>query len=305
MGNYKGYSGKDNNGAEKQIVDVVYMVCEHGHNYRDCQPQLVPIYGESNGYFSNKTAPTGAIDLSLELIEQYDKVAYEPVYAQKQDTEKTLVSLMGEGDGVFNNGHTYVAIDVAAAKEGALAFGIADSSKSNRAVGYSYNVKIEGDKLIVFFDEYFISATYGAYVVNDRNGFPGSAPSHPATGSSYAFNLPAGYGDTVYLYFHIEGGIKWYDSANIIGWKEVGRETLTRDYDGEAALVITDADGNTVFSGMVAAGTVSPLVDGLAAGVYSYVISGDDFDDVTGEVTVESDKTATIDAKITIIGADE
>ena len=40
--------------SSNKIVDVVYMVCEHGHNYADCQPQLVPIYGESGG-FNNKT----------------------------------------------------------------------------------------------------------------------------------------------------------------------------------------------------------------------------------------------------------
>ena len=305
MENYPAYCGKDNNGVEKKIVDVVYMVCEDGHDYHDCQPQLVPIYGEYYGFFSNKTAPAGAIDLALELKEQYEKVTYEPVYAQTGNSTGTLVSLKNNGGGAGNNGHTYVAVDVAAAKEGALAFGIADSSPSNRPVGYSYNVKIEDDKLIVFFDDNFISAKYGAYVVNDPKEFPGNAPSHPATGSSYAFNMPAGYGDTVYLYFHNEGGIKWYDATNITGWKEVGRETLTRDNDSEVALVITDADGKTVFSDMVAAGTVSPLVDGLMAGVYSYAISGDGFDDVTGEVAVESNKTATIDVSITIIGENE
>jgi len=41
IANYAGYEGAGT------IVDVVYMVCEDGHPYEDCQPQLVPVYGET------------------------------------------------------------------------------------------------------------------------------------------------------------------------------------------------------------------------------------------------------------------
>ncbi|MCL2706731.1 MAG: hypothetical protein FWE97_00995 [Dehalococcoidia bacterium] len=41
IANYDGYKG---NGT---VIDVVYMVCEDGHDYYDCQPQLVPVYGET------------------------------------------------------------------------------------------------------------------------------------------------------------------------------------------------------------------------------------------------------------------
>ena len=159
---------------------------------------------------------------------------YYPTFKRataSSSSTNTLVTLVTLGGGKFDNGHTYVQIDVAAAKAGSLRFEIADSSPNNRPIGYFYNVRIEGDKLIVFFDDNLISAKYGAYVVNDPSQFPGNAPSHPATGSSYAFDMPAGYGDTVYLYFHNEGGIKWYNGSGyyFAGWVLKG----TQEFDPE------------------------------------------------------------------------
>ena len=38
------------NVVKGDIVDVVYMLCELGHDSHDCQPQLVPVYGERGGF---------------------------------------------------------------------------------------------------------------------------------------------------------------------------------------------------------------------------------------------------------------
>jgi len=47
--NHAGYQGKGT------IVDVVFMTCENHHDYADCQPQLVPLYG--GGGFDNTYIP--------------------------------------------------------------------------------------------------------------------------------------------------------------------------------------------------------------------------------------------------------
>jgi len=40
IANYKNFKGN------KKVVNVVFMACEQGHGYKDCQPQLVPVYGK-------------------------------------------------------------------------------------------------------------------------------------------------------------------------------------------------------------------------------------------------------------------
>ena len=141
--------------------------------------------------------------------------------------------------GTFKNGHTYVAVNVKAASvEGGVWYGIADSSSNsngkktpaeyNRPIGYSYNVEIKNGKLIVSFDDRLISASVGAYVVGslkDNKGnidadkaFPGNAPKHYP--NTVTVDVPANDG-TVYLYFHLEGGLKWYTTGEYVfaGWK--------------------------------------------------------------------------------------
>ena len=49
INNYAGFVGSG------KVVDVVFLVCEAGHDFINCQPQLVPIYG--GGSFDNKTNP--------------------------------------------------------------------------------------------------------------------------------------------------------------------------------------------------------------------------------------------------------
>ena len=235
-----------------------------------------------------------------------------PVFEKKTsfNEEGTLVS---RSDSAFGNGHTYVAVDVAkASAAGGVWFEIADSSPKNRATGYYYNVQIADEKLTISFDSRLISANVGAYVVNDSGQFPGNAPSHH--GSSVTVDMPAGYGETVYLYFHNEGGIKWYTTGkyefvrydflrndeyerhlvdeDIIKEKKVGRELVSDEiitddeYNVEFGLVCKAADGKTVFEGTIANGGFEIVSEGVAPGEYTCILSGNDIEDQTGTVTV-------------------
>jgi len=68
MANYMNFRGTE------KIVDVVYMICEiEDHDYADCQPQLVPIYGESGG-FNNTTKKDGGNSLNITV--SFNKTKY-------------------------------------------------------------------------------------------------------------------------------------------------------------------------------------------------------------------------------------
>ena len=137
--------------------------------------------------------------------------------------------------GVFKNGHTYVAVNVAAASApGGVWLPIADSSYNsngkktpdqyNKPIGVMYNVQISGGKITISFGPEVISASVGAYAVGALNGnadkaFPGNAPKHSSM--SYTLDMPATTtGGMIYLYVHLEG-IKWYTSMTyqFAGWQ--------------------------------------------------------------------------------------
>ncbi|MCE5235064.1 MAG: hypothetical protein LLF87_03315 [Eubacteriales bacterium] len=94
---------------------------------------------------------------------------YIPMFAKKavKAGSDTLVAWRDNKTipgGTFNNGMTYLEIDAATARETGYIFGIADSSPSNRYVGYNFNVRIEGNELVISFDSRFISAGVSAKV---------------------------------------------------------------------------------------------------------------------------------------------
>ena len=123
------------------------------------------------------------------------------------DSTKTLVSKMVDGGGAWNNGFTWVPVNVAAAEEGPVQYEIADSSPSNRDAGIYYNVQIEGNMMHIWVPDNVYQANIGGYVYNTvPSKFP-HAPKH--TGLSADIPMPANYGDVVYLFFHNQGGIYW------------------------------------------------------------------------------------------------
>ncbi len=154
--------------------------------------------------------------------------------------------------GAFNNGHTYVAINVAeASKEGGIWYTIADSSKNNgkktpdefnRPIDYQYNVQIKDGKMVITLDDRLIATSVGAYVVNNVKDFPGNAPKHFA--NKVTVDLPKNYKDTVYAYVHFEGAM-WYTTGNyeFLEWRyrntEFGEYKLIETVFGNYELVDT------------------------------------------------------------------
>ncbi|MCL2359952.1 MAG: hypothetical protein FWC74_09415, partial [Candidatus Bathyarchaeota archaeon] len=73
--NSAGYIGKG------KIVDVVYMICEKStHTFEFCQPQLVPIYGESN--LNNKLVDpgVGSIKVTVDVKKQHEETTVQNFY---------------------------------------------------------------------------------------------------------------------------------------------------------------------------------------------------------------------------------
>ena len=84
--------------------------------------------------------------------------------------------------------------------------------------------------------------------------------------------MPTGYGDTVYLYFHLAGGIEWclsdyelLDDIELCDHQvtekvncdciDVTSEIINDDgYHGKLKLIVTDADGNEIYCGLIGNG---------------------------------------------------
>lgn len=147
--------------------------------------------------------------------------------------------------GAFKNGHTYVALDVAAAsREGGVWFPIADSSKTNgkktpdqynRPVGYDYNVQIADGMLTVSCGDDLAYASVGAFVYASAPRDAKSAPAHES--GSVTLPLPEGCGDTVWLYVHFER-LGWYAADGdgrpvyrFAGWQPDDSRTEIGDYE--------------------------------------------------------------------------
>ena len=246
---------------------------------------------------------------------------WEPYYERiiVEDNTNTLVtSLDDKTGGAFNNGHTYVAVNIKAASEGELEFQIADSSPQNRPIGYSYFVSITGDSLNIYFKD-VVSANIGAYLVDDAKDFPGNAPSHH--GTSLSLSLPTDANEDGYylLYFHNAGGIKWYgEETKQVGYKFTGcyklvsneflRDDLLCDkyvftryvgceaiegFDIVLGLVVTNEAGEEVYNGKIDNNATFSL-DKLLPGIYTCALT----------ISVDGNETKTIEQKIEVF-ADE
>lgn len=191
-----------------------------------------------------------------EIYNRYAQKYLVPVFTRKVNSETgTLVTRLTYSDntkkakpvngGIFNNGHTYVEIDVdKASKDGGVWYTIADSSKNNgkktpsqynRPIDYKYNVQIKDGKLTISFDDELVSASVGAYVVADPSDFPGNAPKH--YNNSVTVNLPKNDG-TVYLYTHISS-ISWYAGENEYEFLEWRYDDSRTVYDTDYTLIDT------------------------------------------------------------------
>lgn len=237
IANLKGYAG---NG---KIVDLVYMTCENPqHDFQYCQPQLVPVYGGEVS-FDNLPKITekgdGTLIVTAEVNLTYDIVTYEPLYNTKALSNGTWVSKSIPAF-TFNNGMTYVPIDVySASLEEGIWIEIADSSPSNRGSGLFYNVKIENGLLTVSFDDNVFAVPNNSIgIVLSDVPFASRPTSELKHDNALTKPLPFETGDVVYLYFHSQGGIEWY-SEEILDWIELERETIDGEYEGSLTLTIT------------------------------------------------------------------
>ena len=171
----------------------------------------------------------GYISAEVNLLETWFKDYHKPVYREASNNTNTLVTRSGNA---FNNGQTWVAINVAAARAGSLQFEIADSSPQNRPIGYFYNVKIVDDNITVYLDDNIIRADFGFEVQNTSGALAGG-PKNTKHGNlrTNTQSLPAGYGDTVYLFFHNQGGIKWL-TDEVIGCEFDYTDSDVQPYTG-------------------------------------------------------------------------
>lgn len=144
--------------------------------------------GLSHFYYSEGEA-LARVEVTADVIENFQKIVlqdqykydlqniyerevhnvYIPMFERKSIAagNGTLVTWRDNKTipgGTFGNGMTYVEIDAEKAREDGYTFGIADSSPSNRYVGYGYKVRVEGNDLVISFDNRFISASVSAKV---------------------------------------------------------------------------------------------------------------------------------------------
>jgi len=165
-------------------------------------------------------------------------------------------------------------------------------------------VKIEGDNITVYFDENLIRANFGFEVQNTSGALAGgpSNMNHRVT-DSRTLPLPAGYGDTVYLFFHNAGGISWNEGTGN-DWREVSRVPFTVPYNGKLTLTITGPNGffhqDTDFDGIF-------VEFSAETGDYTITLSSNDgdFNPITERRTVFENQTATVEFEIELIGEDE
>ena len=314
------------------VSGISYLVSGPESQFGDQQPQIVPLF-TSNGKYNNTPKPRfGSITASIDVATEYVKTIIKPyhnlvIQPYHMVIEKSFLvpafikdvsrvntnTLVSKSDDAWNNGHTWVEVNVAeASAEDGVNFEIADSSPQNRPIGYEYNVKIANGKLTISFDDRLIKADVGAYVVNNPSQFPGNAPSHH--GDSVTIDMPTGYGAVVYLYFHNQGGISWYATGEyrFAGWQESAdypsttktknlprlqtstevdlpdlTKTKTRtvtcdsncEYDGAFSLTIDGADYHRSYSDLKNLDSVD--TEDLTPGTYTLTLVGDG---ITGEI---------------------
>jgi len=180
-------------------------------------------------YIPSFKRPTASYDTTLVTRLKYTN-----------ETSATATPTNGGSFTGSQNGQTYVTLNVAdLLTAGARGFDypIGDSSPNNGKktpaqynlpVGASYNVRLDGDKLVISWvgdsTTGLIGWSIGAYVQNKVSEFPGNAPKHVST-QPFEVKMPANYGATVYLYVHF-ASLSWYTSGNYLftGWVATGTQ---------------------------------------------------------------------------------
>lgn len=170
---------------------------------------------------------------TFETYRREQKDVYKPVFEKRtaQDNESTLVTrLNGDGDR-FQNGHTYVQVNVAeveAAGDVGKLYTIAHSNPQNTAIGCSYKVVIKDGMITVSVPDAVGYASIGAEAVTEPSQFINHTPKHDGASNdkgdgdadglvngAFSTKLPPVAADgTIWLYTHIQNGLTWYVKDN-------------------------------------------------------------------------------------------
>ena len=261
-----------------------------------------------------KNTELGKLNVTADILQSYYKEYHKAIY--QTGPKGSIVSFI-DADGraenkqgalgyAWGNNHTFVTIDIEAAREEALVFEMTIANPANEKIGLKYYVsvvpetitkteKVKGvettttsdvEVLKITFDDDMLNGWFGAdvFTVSDK---PASLknPASPkdayydnsdGNASFYAKQNANGGGKeafivgdnkTVYLYFKgPDGGKITYN--NIIGCALDHRDWFTRDYEGDVTVVVEN-DGNIVYSGVIGE-TIE-----LQAGDYAVTVTAD------------------------------
>ncbi|MCL2317431.1 MAG: hypothetical protein FWC44_00030 [Methanomassiliicoccaceae archaeon] len=257
--------------------------------------------------------PMGGIDVKAEAQIEYYNDHYKPIY--KVAGPDTLVSWVGYGKNeasygggvtgkiLEDNGFTFLKINkeqLKAAGDAGVNIGIATSNKPGKAisadwntfVGSYYNIKIQGDKLIVTCNS-LAGGDFGV-LLSDKpwTANPNGKDLKHNNATTYA--MPAGA--EFYLFFHVDKG-KWYTNT-IIGYElDYVEGPLYMAADVTLTYTVVSAADGSVFQSARALG----LVDGCPPGDYYVSILVDGAVFKTETVTVVSGENTLVDFGVLIV----
>ncbi|MCL1982152.1 MAG: hypothetical protein FWG53_03530, partial [Clostridiales bacterium] len=291
--NYKGYVG---NGM---IVDLVYMVCENReHDYLYCQPQLVPVYSGEPSFSNYPTVANSTLSITAEVNAYKDVYEWVPGTKTIKDTLVTFIGKNGNnGNYMDDRGFTAVAVDVATGGTFEIAFSGNGSPKAqgdSQKTGVFYTVKVVGGKIVVTFDESYVSSSVTVKAYADMPVGKIDNSGHKADKSgTIVLDMPKNAAGTVYLALHMESLTYSCDSTGSFAFVE----SMEVPYEGTLALTVAGPDGYAYAANGFAG---SLVLDSLMPGEYFVTLSGDGFENQTKSVTVEQDGTAAIEFNITV-----
>ena len=149
-----GYVGQNNITEFVFLADPSYDSPFSWSHILSCQPQIVPIFGALNAF--------DTLDNAARKIPPENPTTHN--YCGTLVTWRNNKTVLG---GTFNNGMTYVEIDIEKARTEGYTFGIADSSPSNKYIDYNYFVRVEGNELIISFDDRLAAANVCAKLYSE------------------------------------------------------------------------------------------------------------------------------------------
>jgi len=285
--------------------------------------------------FTNDLA-FGSLEVAADIDGTHFVEYYVPGGYLTFTTSGTLVSWVGYGDhldplvdgsvfqGFFatvgqgsdtGNGFTFLEINLPKLIGiGGSDIGIAQTDQSgspyinnqfNLDIQHDYNIKIEGDNLVVSCD--VLSGGFG--IALSQKAFVGN-PNSQTQGHPYNINnpftipiadLPVDSDGNFYFFFHIESGSTMYVTPlQVTSWTLDHTGQVYDEYDGDYTVDVCDANGVNVASGSLG------LFEDLAAGDYTVTVTAGG--NVIGSqgVTVEAGKTVTLDfGSLFVVGPTE